>query len=120
MMTVSHYVVACRQQLLDIIHAPGPPPKALAITKPAVNAPSRARSFAHRPLTSPAAGTRSARPSFRVLPGQASHQTRKEQQLPTMGFPEDVVNLSPRPDPAAELHTADDSRAVEEAVQVRS
>ena len=43
----------CRQQLIDIINEPGLPPRALAITKPVVNAPQRARSFAKRPSTSP-------------------------------------------------------------------
>lgn len=61
----------CRQQLADIIHAPRPPPKSLAITKPAVNAPQRARSFGQRPPTSPERGSSSH--SFReTLPDHSS------------------------------------------------
>ncbi|KAK9834794.1 hypothetical protein WJX74_010750 [Apatococcus lobatus] len=49
-----HHLCVRRQQLVDIINKPGLPPKALAITKPVVNAPQRARSFAQRPSTTPA------------------------------------------------------------------
>ncbi|KAK9867974.1 hypothetical protein WJX84_000024 [Apatococcus fuscideae] len=66
-----HHLFVRRQQLADIIHAPRPPPKSLAITKPAVNAPQRARSFGQRPPTSPERG--SSRHSFReTLPDHSS------------------------------------------------